>query len=64
VHPVLNCEHGLLDAGGKHTLKETSAVASLMAIFREHSCWELVVVTDQNNFFRLVHERDQVSEFD
>ena len=33
VHPVLNCEHCLLNASGKHAFEETPAVAGFMAIF-------------------------------
>ena len=64
MHSVLDPEHIVFDTALKESLKHTAAVARLVAVFREDGRGELLLVADEDNFFGLVLEGDQVGQFD
>ena len=45
-HPVLNIEHEVWNATVKEPLKHTPTIISPIAVFRENSSWELLVVAN------------------
>ena len=62
MHSVLNFQHVVLHSALKESLEHTATVSSLITILREHSGWQLLLITDEDDFLRLMLEGYEVCQ--
>lgn len=64
MHPVLDLQHVVLDTAVEESFEHGATVSRIISVLRENSCWQLLLITNEDDFLRLMLERNQVRKLD